>query len=279
MTAPIARGRSRGHRQRRAPEPPRLPRPSRRDRPRVAPRSRFRRGRRQQSEEGPRRGTLRGEDSRRDRRTYEIVVRYSDGTVITVDDPYRFWPTLGDVDIYLIGEGRHEKLWEVLGAHHRVHERQRGHRVRRVGPVGARDARRRRLQPVGRPRAPDAVDGFVGRVGAVRPRGRARCSLQVRGHRRRREVAAEGRPDGAAGGDAARYRFDRHGLRARVGRRRVARAPGEHRHDQPADVDLRAAPRFVAAQARGGRPPAHVPRAGRATAGRTSPTSASPTSR
>ncbi|MEY2433810.1 MAG: 1,4-alpha-glucan branching enzyme [Acidimicrobiaceae bacterium] len=53
---------------------------------------------------------------------YEIEVHYPDGTVLTVDDPYRFWPTLGDVDIYLIGEGRHERLWEVVGAHHRVHE-------------------------------------------------------------------------------------------------------------------------------------------------------------
>src|SRR4051794_5934018 len=53
---------------------------------------------------------------------YEVVVRYGDGTEITIDDPYRHWPTLGDIDLHLIGEGRHEKLWAVLGAHHRVHE-------------------------------------------------------------------------------------------------------------------------------------------------------------
>ena len=34
-----------------------------------------------------------------------------------VDDPYRHLPTLGEVDLYLIGEGRHERLWQVLGAH------------------------------------------------------------------------------------------------------------------------------------------------------------------
>ena len=28
---------------------------------------------------------------------------------ITIDDPYRFWPTLGDLDLHLIGEGRHER--------------------------------------------------------------------------------------------------------------------------------------------------------------------------
>jgi 1,4-alpha-glucan branching enzyme len=40
-----------------------------------------------------------------------------DGRTETVDDPYRYLPTLGDVDLYLIGEGRHENLWRVLGAH------------------------------------------------------------------------------------------------------------------------------------------------------------------
>ncbi|WP_430640947.1 1,4-alpha-glucan branching protein GlgB [Couchioplanes caeruleus] len=40
-----------------------------------------------------------------------------DGTVC--DDPYRHLPTLGELDLHLIGEGRHEKLWTVLGAHPR----------------------------------------------------------------------------------------------------------------------------------------------------------------
>ena len=33
------------------------------------------------------------------------------------DDPYRFGPTIGEIDLHLINEGRHEKLWEALGAH------------------------------------------------------------------------------------------------------------------------------------------------------------------
>ena len=36
-----------------------------------------------------------------------------------VDDPYRFSPVLGPVDLHLIGEGRHERLWDALGAHFR----------------------------------------------------------------------------------------------------------------------------------------------------------------
>ncbi|WP_203920902.1 1,4-alpha-glucan branching protein GlgB [Rugosimonospora africana] len=34
-----------------------------------------------------------------------------------VDDPYRYPPTVGDLDLHLIGEGRHERLWTILGAH------------------------------------------------------------------------------------------------------------------------------------------------------------------
>ncbi|WP_193610425.1 1,4-alpha-glucan branching protein GlgB [Nocardioides lijunqiniae] len=49
---------------------------------------------------------------------YRLAVSYDDGP-IELDDPYRFLPTLGQVDLHLINEGRHEQLWNVLGA--RVH--------------------------------------------------------------------------------------------------------------------------------------------------------------
>ena len=50
---------------------------------------------------------------------YRLEVEYGEGA-ITVDDPYRFLPTLGEVDLHLVNEGRHELLWTVLGAqvHH-----------------------------------------------------------------------------------------------------------------------------------------------------------------
>ncbi|HEY0136784.1 MAG TPA: 1,4-alpha-glucan branching protein GlgB, partial [Nannocystis sp.] len=35
-------------------------------------------------------------------------------------DPYRFAPTIGPLDLHLLGEGNHHRLWEVLGAHPRV---------------------------------------------------------------------------------------------------------------------------------------------------------------
>src|SRR3954467_1366766 len=37
----------------------------------------------------------------------------------TVADAYRFLPTLGEVDLHLFAEGRHERMWEILGAHPR----------------------------------------------------------------------------------------------------------------------------------------------------------------
>ncbi|MGH3437097.1 MAG: 1,4-alpha-glucan branching protein GlgB [Sciscionella sp.] len=39
-----------------------------------------------------------------------------------MDDPYRWLPTVGQVDLHLISEGRHERLWEVLGAHLREYQ-------------------------------------------------------------------------------------------------------------------------------------------------------------
>ena len=47
---------------------------------------------------------------------YRLEVAY-DGSPWKLDDPYRFLPTLGEVDLHLINEGRHERLWDVLGAH------------------------------------------------------------------------------------------------------------------------------------------------------------------
>ncbi len=48
---------------------------------------------------------------------YSLEVDYPDGTTIRVDDPYAFLPTLGELDLYLAGEGRHEELYARLGAH------------------------------------------------------------------------------------------------------------------------------------------------------------------
>ena len=48
---------------------------------------------------------------------YRVKTEWESGDVLIEDDPYRYMPTLGEMDTYLFGEGRHEKLWEALGAH------------------------------------------------------------------------------------------------------------------------------------------------------------------
>ncbi|MDO5503004.1 MAG: 1,4-alpha-glucan branching protein GlgB, partial [Actinomycetia bacterium] len=53
---------------------------------------------------------------------YRVLTTWGDGVEHEADDPYRFAPTLGEVDIHLIGEGRHEQLWTVLGAHVRRYD-------------------------------------------------------------------------------------------------------------------------------------------------------------
>jgi 1,4-alpha-glucan branching enzyme len=51
---------------------------------------------------------------------YRVATVYGDDPEIVVGDPYRHLPTLGDLDLHLIAEGRHERLWEVMGAHLRT---------------------------------------------------------------------------------------------------------------------------------------------------------------
>ncbi|MGW1542362.1 1,4-alpha-glucan branching enzyme [Streptomyces sp. NPDC002309] len=52
---------------------------------------------------------------------YRLSVAY-ERAVQDTDDPYRFLPTLGDLDLHLIGEGRHEQLWRALGAEPMTHQ-------------------------------------------------------------------------------------------------------------------------------------------------------------
>ena len=48
---------------------------------------------------------------------YELEVSYPDGNTFTLLDPYSFPPTVGELDVHLAGEGRHEEIYERLGAH------------------------------------------------------------------------------------------------------------------------------------------------------------------
>jgi 1,4-alpha-glucan branching enzyme len=50
---------------------------------------------------------------------YLLEVSYPDGGVHIAADPYAFPPTVGELDLHLAGEGRHEELFTRLGAHAR----------------------------------------------------------------------------------------------------------------------------------------------------------------
>ncbi len=53
---------------------------------------------------------------------YQLEVDYGDAGKFTIDDPYAFLPTIGELDQHLIAEGRHEQLYDRLGAHVREHQ-------------------------------------------------------------------------------------------------------------------------------------------------------------
>ncbi len=48
--------------------------------------------------------------------SYQLRARYGDHTV-TLEDAYRFPPILSDFDLYLLGEGSDQRLYDKLGAH------------------------------------------------------------------------------------------------------------------------------------------------------------------
>jgi 1,4-alpha-glucan branching enzyme len=78
---------------------------------------------------------------------------------MTVADLYRFSPTLGELDLHLLGEGRHHRLWDVLGAHRREHQGVWGtafavwapaaRSVRVVGDFNGWDGRVHPMRPLG----------------------------------------------------------------------------------------------------------------------------------
>lgn len=50
---------------------------------------------------------------------YRLRAQFAD-TIIELEDAYRFPPILSDYDLYLLGEGTHQRAWEILGAHPRT---------------------------------------------------------------------------------------------------------------------------------------------------------------
>src|ERR1044072_405068 len=58
--------------------------------------------------------------------SYRFRITFVDGSTWERGDPYRFLPTLGEVDLHLFNEGTHRELWKKLGAHIRMVDGVRG---------------------------------------------------------------------------------------------------------------------------------------------------------
>ena len=194
---------------------------------------------------------------------YQLEVDYGDSGTITIDDPYRFLPTIGELDVHLLGEGRHEELWERLGAH-----------VTEVdGVTGTAFA-------VWAPsaRAVSVVGDFNYWDGRLHPmRSLGSCGIW--------ELFLPGVGDGAhykyeilAQDGEIRLKADPvafqtelppktasvvHDPQARLERRGVARGAAQELGARRPDVDLRGPPRLLAAEPARGQPAADLHRAGR----------------
>ena len=112
---------------------------------------------------------------------YLLRARFGDN-VVDLDDPYRFPPVLSDFDLYLLGEGTHQRIYDKLGAHPMTLDGVGGvafvvlapnaRRVSVVGDFNFWNARRHPMRVRG--------DRLLGIVRAPRQRGRP---LQIRYHR------------------------------------------------------------------------------------------------
>jgi 1,4-alpha-glucan branching enzyme len=65
-------------------------------------------------------GFFEGKLSVTERSDYRLQPVWADGSSGVIDDPYRFEPMLGELDLWLLGEGSHLRPYEVLGAAQRV---------------------------------------------------------------------------------------------------------------------------------------------------------------
>ncbi|MFN3145688.1 MAG: 1,4-alpha-glucan branching protein GlgB [Paracoccaceae bacterium] len=90
------------------------------------------------------------------------------GAEWTWDDPYRFGPVLGEMDEYLLGEGTHRRMWQVLGAHPITHEGTEGvhfavwaPNAERVSVVGDFNVWGRRRHPMRRRGATGVWELFI----------------------------------------------------------------------------------------------------------------------
>ena len=71
-------------------------------------------------------------------RHYRLRIEPDEGRAYDTEDAYRFPSTLGDVDLFLLGEGKHQQVYSVLGAHYLTFSGIKGTRFAVWAPNAAR---------------------------------------------------------------------------------------------------------------------------------------------
>jgi 1,4-alpha-glucan branching enzyme len=156
---------------------------------------------------------------------YSLEVGYPGGHTYTLRDPYAFLPTLGDLDLHLVGEGRHERLWEKLGAHVREIDGVSGvafavwapnaRSVRVLGDFNSWDGRLHPMRTLGSSGiwelfVPDLADGALYKFEVLTAQGALVVKTDPFA------FAGEGAPSNAAIVHTPRYEFtDKRWLKAR----------------------------------------------------------------
>ncbi len=206
---------------------------------------------------------------------YGLEVDYGEHGAYPVDDPYRHAPTLGQLDEHLMAEGRHERLYERLGAHVTTLDGVAGTafavwapNARSISVVGDFNGWDGRLHPMRGLGSSGVWELFVPGV-----RSGDRYKFEIRGaggemvlHADPFAFAADVPPETNSIVHASEHAWRDDAWLER-------RAAGDRAGG--ADVDLRGPSAVVAAHGRGGRPPADLRRAGRRAGVPTSPSWAS----
>ena len=72
------------------------------------------------------------------KRRYRLRITPHQGDIYEIEDPYRFPSTLGELDLYLLGEGSDKQIYEKMGAHLRTYDGVAGTRFAVWAPNAAR---------------------------------------------------------------------------------------------------------------------------------------------
>jgi 1,4-alpha-glucan branching enzyme len=107
-----------------------------------------------------------------ERQDYRLCIDW-DGVIQETEDPYSFSPLLGELDVYLLAEGRHRRIAECLGAHPMTCEGILGVRfavwapnARRVSVIGAFNSWDGRRHPMRLRHGCGVWEIFIPRLGA-----------------------------------------------------------------------------------------------------------------